>query len=60
MGMQQEQALQRVRGIASIVLDTTYCSPQYLFPPQLQVRSPLLWPLLQFLSVPIIAAESAR
>ncbi|CAL5219226.1 g1019 [Coccomyxa viridis] len=37
VGMQQEQALQRVRGIASIVLDTTYCSPQYLFPPQLQV-----------------------
>lgn len=35
--MQQEEALQRVRGMLSLVLDTTYCSPQHLFPPQLQV-----------------------
>ncbi|CAL5219219.1 g1011 [Coccomyxa viridis] len=42
VGMQQEQALQRVRGKASIGLDTTYCSPQHLLPPQLQVVQFLL------------------
>lgn len=35
--MQQEQALQRVKARLTLVLDTTYCSPQFLFPPQLQV-----------------------
>ena len=44
--MQQEEALQRVRGRLSLVLDTTYCSPQYLFPPQLQV-SPLTPSIMQ-------------
>ena len=57
--MQQEQALQRVRGVASIVLDTTYCSPQYLFPPQLQVLSQCL-AFLQFLCPLAVAGEVQR
>ncbi|KAL3148139.1 hypothetical protein ABBQ38_014420 [Trebouxia sp. C0009 RCD-2024] len=38
-GMQEEECLQRVRGGVDLVLDTTYCQPQYIFPKQEEVLS---------------------
>ncbi len=41
-GMQEEECLQRVRGGVDLVLDTTYCQPQYVFPRQEEVHSSAL------------------
>jgi len=35
--MQEEECLQRVRGDVDLVLDTTFCQPQYAFPRQEEV-----------------------
>ena len=40
--MQEEECLQRVRGGVDLVLDTTYCQPQYVFPRQEEVCSSAL------------------
>ncbi len=40
--MQEEECLQRVRGGVDLVLDTTYCQPQYVFPKQEEVHSSAL------------------
>lgn len=42
VGMQEEECLQRVRGGVDLVLDTTYCQPQYVFPRQEEVHSSAL------------------